>query len=131
MKKIIIFLVMLTATSAVFARGVECPVPADKYQEVATIMISNLDGKTKFSVPKGELEFELASIDSRLTLLSKVASKATNWTTYLYEGTNNDDTRFLITVTIDESANARVNIQTLVDGLEGGTNSMSLECSAK
>jgi len=61
-----------------------------------------------------------------------VSKSEKGWQVVTLEGSNSDDTNMIATLVVDsEQKGARLSVQVLVDGLEGGTRSEAFECSLK
>ncbi len=139
MKNSFLVLVGVLVSFQVYADKITCPLEKNsKYWKDGSVVSFKTDAKdqAKLSVTQGELYNELASIDGGLFLVSQgmVEKNLSNyaWKVATYFASNNDDTGFLITLTTQaDLKTARANIQVLVDGLEGGTRSHSLECTIK
>ena len=115
---------------------------APSFATVKKVTCTNADSKIVFQIgdlnngiridhKRSKLQNELSSLESMQTL--SVNKTSNGWTVVALEGTNSDDTHMIATMTLDAELkeNARLSVQVLVDGLEGGTYSEAFECVIK
>lgn len=126
--KSIIFLTLIGTSTISFATSKKVTCTNDDSKIV--FQLGNLSEGIKIDQKESQLQYELADLEEMQTLSVKRSIKS--WTVVTLEGDNNDDSQMIATLVLDSAhLNARLSIQILVDGLEGGTYSKAFECTLK
>lgn len=127
MKNIFVLAVFLTSTMSFAAsKQVTCTNDDSKI----LFQLGDLNKGIKIDQKKCKLQNELASLEEMQTL--SIKNSVNGWVVVTLEGNNSDDSQMIATLVLDSAQqNARLSIQILVDGLDGGTHSEAFECTLK